>query len=178
MPIRVLDLRSSFAAVEALGKRDVAHPRHEQAERHRLRIAVRELLVRRVGEQQGPPFARERRQARIVPLQFLGHVVAQAAAQSRARLRELLGIAGWKRSPAEEVFEKRSQSRGRRERRARGFDVAFEMDHGALRLTVAPQAEAVPIGVEEVRQRLELAPLALVLLVGEPSRVGALSGRC
>ena len=42
---------------------------------------------------------------------------------------------------------------------------------------VAPKAEAVAVGIDEVRQGLELAPLRLVVRVGEFARVAALARR-
>ena len=66
---------------------------------------------------------------------------------------------------------------GRCELRARRFDVAFEMDDRAFELAVAPQAERVAVGVDQVRQRLELVPLLLVVRIVELARIGALARR-
>ncbi|WP_244499736.1 hypothetical protein [Tardiphaga robiniae] len=51
------------------------------------------------------------------------------------------------------------------------------MNHRTFDLAVAPQAEGVAVGVEQIGQRLQLVPLLLVVRVGELARIGALAGR-
>ena len=57
------------------------------------------------------------------------------------------------------------------------LDVAVEMNDRADELAVAPQAERIAVGVEQVGKRLQLVPLFLVVRVVELARVGALAGR-
>jgi hypothetical protein len=81
------------------------------------------------------------------------------------------------RLPAQETGEQREQRLRRRQRGARGFDIAFEADDLPLQLAVLPEAERIAVGVEDVRQRLELAPLLPVVLVRKPARIGTLARR-
>jgi len=47
------------------------------------------------------------------------------------------------------------------------------VDHLADNLAIAPEAEGVPIRVDRVGKRLQLAPLILVVRIGEAARVRA-----
>ena len=62
------------------------------------------------------------------------------------------------------------------ERVARCAHVARERDHLPPELTVAPQAERVAVGIDEVGERLELLPLRLVVPIREPPWIGAFPG--
>ena len=68
VPISELDLRSSCAAASVpSAKRNVARPRDQKAERHRLRIAVGELRIVGLREEKLAPVLRkagERRDCR------------------------------------------------------------------------------------------------------------------
>lgn len=58
-----------------------------------------------------------------------------------------------------------------------GFHVAGEAQDRADDFTVAPEREAVAVGVQQVGQRAEALPLRLVVPIAEPTRIGALAGR-
>ena len=46
-----------------------------------------------------------------------------------------------------------------------------------MEFAVAPEAESIAVGIDEVGQRLEFAPLPLVVRVGEFARVAAFAWR-
>ena len=50
------------------------------------------------------------------------------------------------------------------------------MHNGAFELAVAPQAEGVSAGVDEVQQRLQLVPLSLVMWIFEATGIWTLAG--
>ena len=58
-----------------------------------------------------------------------------------------------------------------------GFDIAVERQDLAFEVAVAPQAEGVAVGIDQVREGLQLFPLFAVVLVGEAPRVRALARR-
>ena len=78
------------------------------------------------------------------------------------------------RVPREEGGEKVDQVWRRRQSLAGGLDVAVELDGRQRPLALAPQREGVAIGVDEVRDGLQLLPLILVVAL-EFGGVGALS---
>ena len=133
-------------------------PRHQQAEGHGLRIAVGELRVAGFGKQQLAPVFLKSRRLPLPAAICSRYLLAQQAAQARAGLRELPWRWWRLRRPLQNPRSARERFR-RLQLRARGFDVAFEEDDLACEFAVAPQAEAVAVGVDEVRQGLELAPL-------------------
>src|SRR5436853_5138931 len=51
------------------------------------------------------------------------------------------------------------------------------MDDRAFKLAVAPQAERVAVGINQVWQGLQLSPLILVMRIVELARIGALARR-
>ena len=79
-------LRGRF---DVLGQRNVARPRHQKTEGHGLGIAVRKLVVVRLGKQQLAPIDLQARQARLVARELLDDLGAQEAAKTGRGLREL-----------------------------------------------------------------------------------------
>jgi hypothetical protein len=77
----------------------------------------------------------------------------------------------------QKVADNRQQGGRRGELVARRLNVAVKHDNLVLKLAIPPQAEGVAIGIQEVRQALELRPLLLVVLVREAARIGTLAGR-
>ncbi len=63
---------------------DLAGARHQQAERHGLRIAIGELGVAGLRKQQMPPILRQIGERSVALLQLFDGLVAQKTAQPRA----------------------------------------------------------------------------------------------
>ena len=154
-----------------------AGPRHQQAERDRLGIAVSKFHIRRRRKQQLSPVLGEAGEARRPTRKLFGDFIAQQAAEAGGGLRELPGRARRQRVPAVERREQRQQFRRRRQRLAGGLDITVQGHDRHRKLAVPPQAEGVAVSVNQVGQRLELLPLRLVVFVLEPGRVGALARR-
>ena len=162
-------------AVQAVLERDALRPRHQQAEGDRLGVAVGELRVRRLGEEQAPPVLGQSGERLCAEGELLRHLVPQEAAQPGAHVRQTARAGGRDRLPPQEVGEEALQAGGRPQACARGLHVAFEPDDLALEPAVAPQRERVSVGVDDVGQGLQLLPLPPVVLVPEPAGVGALA---
>ena len=77
--------------------------------------------------------------------------------------------------PAEEVLEQQLEGRRGIEFVAGRLDIAMKPDDRAGVLTAPTEAELVAVGIEEVRQRLQLLPLRLVVRVTELPRIGPLA---
>ena len=60
---------------------------------------------------------------------------------------------------------------------ADGRNIALQMNELPLNLAIPPEAEAVAIRVDQIRQGLELRPLLPVMLVSEAAGIGPLAGR-
>jgi hypothetical protein len=144
---------------------DLARPRDEQPERDRLRISIGELFVVGLREEQPASFLGEVRQGREAPVELLEHFVAQEPAEPRRHMRELEGRARRDRLPLQEVRDEREKARRRREARPGRLDVACKLEDLALQNPIAPQPEALPVGLEEVGQRLQLGPFPTVVRI-------------
>ena len=155
---------------------DAARASHQQAEGDGLRVAVGELRVRGFGEKQLAPIDGERGQGGAFQRELFGHLLPQEATEARAHFRQLLGVARRDGLPAQEVFDEAQQFGRRGEACAGAFDVSDEANKRAFNLPVAPEAEAVAVGVKQVGQRLQFLPLLLVV-ASEAARVCALARR-
>ena len=162
---------------EAIGQRYVEGAGDEQTKGDGLRIAIGELVVAGVGKEQIAPVLRQRRKAGVAQLDLLQHLIAQQAAQARRHLRKASGVARGLGRPAQEIADERGQGGGRGELEAGAVQLAVEVDDLARQLPIAPQAETDAIGIEQVRQGLELAPLFLVVRIGEFAGIGPLARR-
>ena len=173
--VRFLELdRRQF---DAVFQRNVEGARRQQAEGHGLRIAVGELRVAGIGKQQLAPVFLQMLQAAMARRHLLQDLLSEQATEARAGMRKGLG-AGWRlRRPAQKVRDERAQRLRRLELRAGGFDIAFEQDDFSSGFAVAPKAEPVAVGIDEIGQGLEFAPLRLVVGVGESAWVAALARR-
>jgi hypothetical protein len=160
---------------QPVGELDLADAGHEQAKGDGLGVAVGELLVGGVGEQQLPPVVGEVGEAGVALGELLGDLIAQQLAEARADFGQLERVVGRDGRPPEEGPDEGEEGGGRGEQVARAGDVALELDGVADGVAVAPEGELVAVGVEEVGEGLELVPLGLVVLVLEAPRVSALA---
>src|SRR3972149_4102647 len=80
------------------------------------------------------------------------------------------------RFPAQEALKKAQKARRWLKLLPRGFDIADKGQNGSYDLAVTPEAERVPIGIDQVRQGTELLPLLFIVRLLEPPRVRALAG--
>ena len=87
------------------------------------------------------------------------------------------GIARRDRVPGQEVGNQRQQPGGRAQLRTRAVDAAFELQDFADTFAIAPQRDRVAVCIDQVGQRLQLAPLVLVVRVSKGLWIGALAGR-
>ena len=179
MPISELDLRSSCAACfDALRQRNVARARHQQAERDRLRIAVGKLRIVGLRKQQLAPVLGEAGQPRAAARHLLDDLVAQQPAQAGADLAR----AAWRLAAGLAPIAGSRLISGSNASGALSLapDVSTSPSSWTIspcELAVAPQAECIAVGVDQVRQRLELVPLLLVVRIAELARVGAFARR-
>lgn len=125
--------------VEPVVEVDAFRLGHQQTEGHRLRVAVGEGGIVRIGEQQRAPVLLEAGKSAVVDAELLQHFVAQEAAQAGGDLRELPGVTRRDRVPGEEIGHQRQQSGRRAELRAGTVDAAFEVQDIADTLPIAPQ---------------------------------------
>ncbi|HEY3567988.1 MAG TPA: hypothetical protein VGP73_08645, partial [Thermoanaerobaculia bacterium] len=61
----------------------------------------------------------------------------------------------------EEVLDETQQTRRRLQVGSGGFDVTDEANDRSFQVTTPPKAELIAIGIEKIRERLELLPLLL-----------------
>lgn len=87
-----------------------------------------------------------------------------------------MALVGGCGAPAQKVRDERAQRLRRHQLRAGGFDVAFEQDDFRGEFAIAPKAEPVAVGIDEIGQGFEFAPLRLVVQVGEFAGVTAFAG--
>ena len=163
--------------VKATTQDDVARPRHQQAEGDRLRVAVREGFVRRAREQELAPVRREVRERGRAAPQLLRHLFAEQPAEAGGGVGQLPGRPGRLRLPLEEVGEQGHEAVGGGQLGAGGLHVALQLNDLPCEFPVAPEAEAVAVRVDEVREGLELRPLLPVVRVAEAAGVGSLPRR-
>ena len=64
-----------------------------------------------------------------------------------------------------------------RECRTGARDVALEPDDRSREISATPERELIAVGVEQVRNRLELRPLLFVMTITEAARIGSLPRR-
>ncbi len=95
--------------LDTVFQRNVESPRHQEAERHRLSVAVRELRVVGVGKQQLAPVVAQTQQRLLALRHLLDHLVAQQATESRADLRETLGVGRRLRRSVKKVRQQRAE---------------------------------------------------------------------
>ena len=159
-------------------------PPQQQREGHGLRIRIRELLVRRVREQQLPPVPGQLHQRRARVPQRLGHVVPQQTAQRRQQRREPLkvqpppAVQRQHRLPRQEVPQQRLQRPGvLRPHRLPTLtrNVAREPNDTPHPLAPAVQRPLVPVAVHNVGNRRETPELRPVP-APETRRVRARAG--
>ena len=86
MPISEFVRPSCWATRSRPALSGMSRPGHEQAERDRLGVAVRELGVGGVGEEQLPPVGGEGGRRRTSNRELLGDLLAQQAAEPGAGL--------------------------------------------------------------------------------------------
>ena len=103
-------------------------------------------------KQQFAPIGRECREGVALRGQRLGDLIAQQPAQPGADLGQFLGRGGRDDYPAEEESEQCLQAVTWCELVARSLDVALEAHQGRGKLAVAPEAELVAVGIDQVRQ--------------------------
>ncbi len=164
--------------VDAVLQRNLARLGHQQAEGHRLGVAVGELRVVGVREQQVAPVVLQSGQIGRLAGQLLDHLVAQQATEAGGDLGQLPRRAWRDRVPLVEGLEQGQQFGRRLQDLARRFDVAVQPDDLADPFAVAPQTEGVAVRVDQVGKRLELLPLGAVMGFGaESGGVGALARR-
>lgn len=149
---------------------------HEQTKSHGLGVAVGKAFVGGVGEQDFAPVGREFGEGLAAEGELLGDFIAEQTAEAGADAGEFLGRARRDGFPAEEFLEETEQAGRGLEPGAGGFDVAEECDDGIHEFAVLPKAEGIAVGVEEVRQGMELLPLRLVVRVFEFAGVRAFAG--
>src|SRR5262249_55636078 len=76
--------------VQAVRQPDVAGPGHEEAERDRLRVTVRELFVVRLRKEQCPPVLGQRRKGAAAVAKLLRYLVPEQPTKARGNLRQFL----------------------------------------------------------------------------------------
>ncbi len=160
---------------------DAVDPGEQQRKGDGLGVAVGELLVVGVWEQQLAPVsgeARERPAGVLLLLESLGDLVPQQPAQRGDAVDELgEGARGEGLPPQERVEHPGEAGAVRGERGTTGADVALEPDHVAQALALAVDRPLFAVGVEDVRQPAELLPLDPVVALCAPvSRVRPLAG--
>ena len=96
--------------------RDATRPRHQQPEGDRLGVAIRELLVAGLGEEQSAPILGQRCQCFGLAFQRLDHLVAQQATEACGHLSELLRRPGRDGLPLKEEIEQGQQAGPRGQR--------------------------------------------------------------
>jgi hypothetical protein len=138
--------------INAIRQRNLTGARHQKSKRDRLRIAIRELRIVRFRKEELPPVLRQIGEALVAARHLLDDLVAQQAAEPGAYLRKLFRRARRNRAPAKEIADEWQERVGRFELRARRLHIALTMNHLAGDLAVLPQAEAVAVRVEEVRE--------------------------
>ena len=138
--------------MHARGDGNAACPGREQAEGHGLRIAICELLVTGLRKEQLAPIGRECRECVAFRGQRLGDFIAQQPAQAGADIGQFLGGGRRDGLPAEEEGEQCVQTMTRCELFPRSLDVALKAHQGRGNLAVAPEAELVAVGIDQVRQ--------------------------
>jgi len=77
----------------------------------------------------------------------------------------------------EEIGDQHYQRGRRGEVLAGRLDIALKMDHLGFERAVAPEAESVAVGIDQVRQGPKLLPLLLIVPVLKASRIGTLAWR-
>jgi hypothetical protein len=87
-------------------------------------------------------------------LQVFDHLVTQQAAEAGRCLGEFGNRSRRIGLPAQEAGKQRCECVGRRELRARRFDVAVERHRIAIALAVMPQRKTISVCVQNIWQRL------------------------
>ena len=124
--------------VETVGEVDVTRPRHQQAKRDRLRVAIRKRFIRRAREQKFPPVLREVRERSRPLLQLLHHLFAKQPAEAGSDISELRSRAGWLRFPLKEVGEQRHEAVRCGKLVASCRDIALQVNDLPLELAAPP----------------------------------------
>jgi hypothetical protein len=101
-----------------------------------------------------PPIAGELREGCIVAVELLFDLITQKPAQTRRSVGELLCRARRDGMPAEERLEEQLERRWCVERASGIFDAADQPDNCVDELTASPEAELIPIRIDQVRKRL------------------------
>ena len=140
-----------------------------------MRVAVGKLRIVRLRKEKLAPVLRKAGERRAAARHLFDDFIAQQPTEAGADLGKLLSSFRWDRRPAKEIADEWKQRRGRRQLHARTFNIAVEVDDRADKFAVAPQAKRVAIGVNQIRKRLELIPLLLIVQIIELARIGALA---
>ena len=76
----------------------------------------------------------------------------------------------------EEVGEQSHKAVGRSQSVTGSLNVAPQVKNGSVEFAVAPEAEAIAIGVDQVREGLKLRPLLFVVRIAEAAGSAPLPG--
>ena len=144
MPISVFVSRKARGGMgDALVQGNVLRPCHQQAEGDGLRIAVGELRVIGLREEQPAPFGGKVGQALGAVFQFFQNLVTQQAAQAGRNLGQFARAVGRDRAPAQEIRQKGDERlRGGKLGTCR-VQIAGQMNDLANERAVLPKAEGL-----------------------------------
>jgi hypothetical protein len=145
--------------IETAGECELVRPRHQQAKRDGLGVAVGEAIICRIREKQFAPFPGKFGQCRLIRGELLGDFEAEQLAKPGGGVCELLGIAWRGRVLAEKILEHRLKFERKLEIGARRANITVDANDVALQFTVTPERPFVAVGLDEIRQGLELFPL-------------------
>ena len=98
--------------IETGAQLDFPRAGHEQTERHGLRIAIGELGVVGLGEEQLPPVGGQRREGRALQVQLFGDLVAEQSTEAGGDLCQFLRGCRRDRLPRKKLSNRASSSGG------------------------------------------------------------------